>query len=388
MKKQIVLKKNEEKRLISGHQWIFSNEIEKIHGTPEVGDVVELLRNDGAFLGIGFYNPHSLIAFRLLTRMQEEIDADFFLHRIEQANQLRERIYPQATTYRMVHSESDFLPGLIIDRYNEYCVLQISSAGMERATPLICSALETLFHPKAIVARNDANTRSLENLPQENKILLGTPGETIYNEENIHFAIDILKGQKTGFFLDQRENRKALRRYVAKKSVLDCFCNDGGFGLHAAAAGASEALGIDISEATIERAKVNVRLNSLNVNFIVADVFDYLKELLRSQKKFNVIVLDPPSFTKNKRTVATALHGYKQLHTLALQLLTDDGILATACCSHHISEEAFLSTAQIASLKVGRSVRLLELHGAAPDHPVLPAMPETRYLKFAIFAVQ
>lgn len=389
MKKQLLLKKNEEKRLLQGHQWIFSNEIAEERGGCEAGDVVELLRYDGTFLGIGFYHPHSLIAFRLLSRTPEEIGTAFFIQRIETAFRFRQQLYPNSETYRLIHGESDFLPGLIIDRYNEYFSLQVFSAGMERSLPFICDALEELFHPKAIIARNDVPLRNLEQLPLENKVLRGTPGETIYTEADVRFVVDILRGQKTGLFLDQRENRLALRRYVEGKTVLDCFCNDGGFALHAAKAGAHAVTGIDISAGTVERAAINARVNNIiNLSFITADVFEYLKQQNEEKKIFDVIILDPPSFTKSKKTIPTALRGYRQLHTLALRLLKTNGILATASCSHHITMEAFFDAIQQAATKTQRSLQLIEYRGAAPDHPVLLAMPETQYLKFAIFAVQ
>ncbi len=389
MNTQIFLKKNEEKRLLGGHQWIFSNEIEKIDGSAGIGDIAELYKYDGSFLGIGFYNPHSLISFRLLSRIKEPINEDFFLKRLQQAKLLREKLFPNSNTYRLVHSESDFLPGLIIDRYNEYCALQIFTAGMEHYTGTICNAIESLLRPKAIIARNDAALRSLEQLRQTTEVLRGTPGETVYNEEGIFYIVDILKGQKTGLFLDQRENRTRIRRFVKNNRVLDCFCNDGGFALHACSAGAIEVIGVDISEATIERAKINARMNNAtNCSFVVADVFEFLKHQIVNNEQYDVIILDPPSFTKNKRSVPTALRGYKQLHYYALQLLKTPGFLITASCSHHITKEDFLKTIQEAGQKAKRALKLLEFHGASPDHPVLISMPETSYLKFAIFAVQ
>ncbi|MCX7984620.1 MAG: class I SAM-dependent rRNA methyltransferase [Bacteroidetes bacterium] len=389
MEKQVVLKKNEEKRILQGHLWVFSNEIASVRGVPAAGDVVVVLRHDDTFLGIGFYNPHSLIAVRFLSKAVEQISYDFFTKRIEQANELRTRLYPSSTTYRMVHGESDFLPGLIVDRYNEYIVLQIVSVGMERCIQMICDVLDSLFHPKAIIARNDISLRTLEQLSQEVKVLRGTPGETIYCEDDVRFVVDVLRGQKTGLFLDQRENRRTLRRYVSDRRVLDCFCNDGGFALHAAAAGATEVVGVDISESTLERAKVNARMNNAkHVTFVHSDVFEYLSKAAENAVTFDVVILDPPSFTKNKKTVATALRGYKKLHIFALKVLKSPGILATASCSHHITEEAFLDVVHQAALKVGRTLQLIEYHGAAPDHPVLLAMPETQYLKFAVFAVQ
>jgi 23S rRNA (cytosine1962-C5)-methyltransferase len=387
MKNQIVLKKNEEHRITAGHQWVFSNEIASLRGTPETGEVVELLRHDQKLLGLGFYHPHSLIAFRFLTSEQEEIGFGFFEKRIQQALALRQRLYPGAETFRLTHGESDFLPGLILDKYNEYISLQILSAGMDKQTELICDVLESMFHPKAIVARNDAAIRTLEELPLEKKVLRGNSGITII-DDGVKFEIDVLNGQKTGFFLDQCENRKAIQRYAVGGAVLDCFCNEGGFALHAASAKAASVRGIDISESAIAKAKVNARLNSAAVEFEIGDVAETLKILGEKNKKFDMVILDPPSFTKSKKNIPAALRGYKDLNAAALRLINTGGFLVTASCSHHITEDGFLSAIEQAAIKAKRDVQLLEFAGAAPDHPVIPAMPETKYLKFAIVAVR
>jgi 23S rRNA (cytosine1962-C5)-methyltransferase len=387
MKNQIVLKKNEEHRIAAGHQWVFSNEIASLRGTPETGEVIELLRHDQKFLGLGFYHPHSLIAFRFLTSEPEEIGFKFFERRIQQALALRQKLYPGAETFRLAHGEGDFLPGLIIDKYNEFISIQILSAGMEKQTDIICDVLETMFHPKAIVARNDAAIRTLEELPLEKKVLRGNTGITII-EDGVKFEVDVLNGQKTGFFLDQRENRKAIHRYAIGGAVLDCFCNEGGFALHAVSAKAASVRGIDISETAIAKAKVNARLNSAAVEFEIGDVSETLKSLAEKNKKFDMLILDPPSFTKSKKNIPAALRGYKEINAAAMRLVNSGGFLVTASCSHHITEEGFLSTIEQAAVKAKRFVQLLEFGGAAPDHPVIPAMPETKYLKFAIFAVR
>lgn len=387
MKNQIILKKNEEHRIVAGHQWVFSNEIESLRGNPETGEVVELLRHDEKFLGLGFYHPHSLIAFRFLTSEPEEIGFSFFERRIQQALSLRQRLYPGAETFRLAHGESDFLPGLIIDKYNEFISIQILSAGMNKRTELICNVLETIFHPKAIVARNDVAIRALEELPMEKKVLRGNTGITII-DDGVKFEVDVFNGQKTGFFLDQRENRKAIHRYAIGGNILDCFCNEGGFALHAAFANAASVCGLDISESSIAKARVNARLNSAAVEFEIHDVHEMLKLLGEKNKKFDVVILDPPSFTKSKKNIPAALRGYKEINTAAMRLITAGGFLITSSCSHHITEDGFLSTIEQAAVKAKRNVQLLEFTGAAPDHPVIPAMPETKYLKFAIFAVR
>lgn len=388
MKKQIVLKKNEEHRILSGHQWVFSNEIKTIKGNPEAGDVVELLRYDEKFLGEGFFNPHSLIACRLLSRERETITFEFFERRISQALQLRKRLYPGAESFRLVHGEADFLPGLVVDKYNEYLSIQTLSVGMDRRLTLLCDVLESIFHPKAIVERNESPPRSLEQLPSEKGVLRGTIGQTIISENGVKFKVDILQGQKTGFFLDQRENRKAIQRYAVGASVLDCFCNEGGFALYAGLAKAKSVQAIDISETAIANAKVNSAFNEVsNIRFEVADVFDKLPRLAEDGAKFDVVILDPPSFSRNRKTVATALKGYKEINAGALKLVNPGGILVTASCSHHVTEESFLEVVEASARSAHRSLQLLEMRGASPDHPTLPTMPETKYLKFAVFAV-
>jgi 23S rRNA (cytosine1962-C5)-methyltransferase len=388
VKKQILLRKNEEHRIIAGHQWVFSNEIASLRGNPETGDIVELLRHDSKFLGLGFFHPHSLIAFRFLTAEQEDISTNFFERRIQRALALRQKLYPGAETFRLAHGEGDFLPGLIIDKYNEFISLQILSAGMEKQTALICDVLESIFHPKAIVARNDVAIRALEELPIEKKVLRGNPSITIIDDDGVKFEVDILNGQKTGFFLDQRENRKAIHRYAIGTTVLDCFCNEGGFALHAAAAQAGSVRGIDISESAIAKAHVNARLNTANMDFTTGDVLDTLRQLDEDRKRFGMIILDPPSYTKSKKNIPAALRGYKDINAAALRILTPGGYLISASCSHHITDDGFISAIEQAAVKAKRNIQLLEFSGAAPDHPVIPAMPETKYLKLCIFSVQ
>ena len=384
----VTLRKNEEHRIEAGHQWVFSNEIANVQGAPATADVVDVHRHDGRFIGVGFYHAHSLIAVRVLTSVHEEIGPGFFESRIRTAERLRRRLFPDAETFRLVHGESDFLPGLVIDKYNEYLALQVFSAGMEKRLPMICDVLESLYHPKAIVARNDLPMRSLEQLPLQSEVLRGTPEPTIVVDGGVKYSVDIQAGQKTGFYLDQRMNRQTVRRLAPGSTVLDCFCNEGGFALNAAIGGAAQVTGIDLSEAALSRARVNAGLNQFtNISFLNGDVFDLLKHYQSNGARFDLVILDPPSFTKSKKTVASALKGYRQINTLGLQILSPGGFLVTASCSHHISEEEFLEAIRRSAQKAARRVQLLEFGGAAPDHPVLPSMPETAYLKFAVFAV-
>jgi 23S rRNA (cytosine1962-C5)-methyltransferase len=387
----VTLKKNEDKRILNGHLWAFSNELQKIEGTPQAGDIVEMYSHNRMFLGKGFYNPNSLIAVRLLTRLQDEpIDFQFFKRRIESALQLRKLMYPCDTTFRIVHGEADFLPGLVIDKYNDFISLQTFSYGMDSRLTLICDVLESLLQPRGIIERNETLLRQLEGLPQKKGHLRGSGHQTTVTENNITYEIDLLEGQKTGFFLDQRENRHAFRRYVKGMRVLDCFCNNGGFALNAAFAEAKSVIGIDVSEIATTTALNNAKKNKLDhqTQFMTTDAFEYLSSAVSRGEKFDVINLDPPSFSKNKKTILKAKRGYAELHTLALSALNTDGILATASCSHHIYEETFLEIINNCARKANRQISLLEWRGAAPDHPTLPAMPETKYLKFGVFMVR
>jgi 23S rRNA (cytosine1962-C5)-methyltransferase len=389
LKKNIVLKKHEERRLLNGHQWVFSNEIHTVNGAPKSGDIIEILRHDLKKLGVGFYNPHSLIAARLLTTDDEEIDFQFFERRIRSALALREKLYPKSGTFRLVNSESDFLPGVIIDKYNEYLSIQTFSAGMDERLTLLCDVLVSIFSPRGIVERNESPLRSLEQLPQRKGILRGSVDPTIIELNSLKFRVDVLEGQKTGFYLDQRENRALVKPYVKHAAVLDCFCNEGGFGMYTSHFGAKEVTCVDSSEFAIEKCKVNVTLNELqNISYHCADAFQFLSSAQQQGKRYDVVILDPPSFAKNKKTVATALKGYKEVNTGALALLNSGGILITASCSHHISEETFLNAVQESGVKAKRKLRLLQTAGAAPDHPTLVAMPETKYLKLAVFSAE
>jgi 23S rRNA (cytosine1962-C5)-methyltransferase len=387
-RKQLTLRKNEDRRVLAGHPWVFSNEIRETKGSPGIGDIVELRAASGLLLGTGMYNPHSLIAFRMLSPLAEEIDAGFFRQRIAAAHALRTQLYPESESFRLVHGESDFLPGLVIDKYGEYLSLQTFSYGMDARLPMICDVLEELLHPAGIVERNESALRLLEHLPQKKGVLRGSVEKTMYREYGLQFSVDLMEGQKTGFFLDQRENRLTIRRFSQNARVLDCFCNDGGFALHAARGGARDVSGLDASEDAIRRASENAVRNGLhNVRFEKADIFERLAALSTEKPEFDVIVLDPPSFTKNRKTVPAAKKGYKELHVNAIRSLREGGILMTASCSHHMESEFFLGIIQEAAQKSGRRLQMLMWQGAAPDHPTLPSVPETQYLKFGVFRV-
>ena len=388
LSRQIILRNKEEKRIAAGHPWAFSNEVRETRGSPAAGDVVELVAASGLSLGIGLYNPHSLIAFRLLSSTVVDIDHQFFQRRLGDARNLRERLYPGETVYRLVHGEGDFLPGLVIDRYNDQFAVQTVSFGMDMRLPVICDVLREMFQPACILARNDSPLRALENLPAGRTVLYGEPSPTTITERGLRYTVDLREGQKTGFFLDQRENRGVLERYSRGQRVLDAFCNDGGFALTAARAGAADVLGIDISPEAVARARANALLNGItSACFEEADVFVRLKELAATGKKFDVVVLDPPSFTRSRKNVQTARKGYRALHGTALALIPEGGVLMTASCSHHILPDVFREIVDDAARAAGRRLQLLDWRGAAPDHPVLPAVPETVYLKMGVFRV-
>ncbi len=385
----IILKKNEDRRLLGGHQWIFSNEIHRIVGVPKSGDVVEILRSDGRSLGIGFYNSSSLIAVRHLSVKIEDINESFFEKNIRSAYELRKKPFPDSETFRVVNGESDFLPGLVIDKYDDYLSIQTFSVGMDLLLPIICDVLEKMFHPKGIVERNESLLRNLEGLPLRKNLLRGTVAPAIVDLSGIKFSVDVLGGQKSGFYLDQRQNRLSIKPFVENASVLDCFSNEGGFGLYASKFGAKNVECVDISEDAVVKAKENAVLNDLrNLQFHTADVFQFLEHAVKDGKQWDVVILDPPSFTKSKKTVATAIKGYKEINTNGLKSTAQNGIFISASCSHHIDRETFLHIVQNCSVKAGRRIKLLHFSGAAPDHPTLPSMPETHYLKYAIFSVE
>jgi 23S rRNA (cytosine1962-C5)-methyltransferase len=353
------------------------------------GDVATVLRNDGKPIGRGFYNPHSLIAVRMLTSGNEPVDFNFFRKRIERALGHRKQLYPDSKAYRIVNGENDFLPGLIVDRYGPVLTIQIVSAGMEKMKTLVCDVLESLLKPSAIVEKNESHLREMEQLPLGTNILRGTmPNSPLQVSINgLTFAVDVLGGQKTGWYLDQRENHRSIREYVRGFDMLDCYCYDGGFALNAAAAGARSVVGIDSSKHAVGRAAENARLNGLDgtVEFMHADAEKSLNEFAAARRTFDVVVVDPPSFTRSKKNVPPALKAYRALHEKALALLNDGGYLITACCSHHISEDALAHTVTHAAQRTRRMLQLIDRRGAAPDHPISPFMPETAYLKFFIY---
>ena len=385
--KTVKLKNKEERRILRGHPWVFSNELQNMPAELSPGELVDVLDHAGRFVGRGYINPHTLIAVRILTRKQEEIDADFFRRRISAARSLREML-GFGDSFRAVFSEGDGLPGLIVDKYADTLVIQSSTAGIDGLIGIITSALKEVYSPQAIVLRNDTASRAIEGLTQEKQVVHGAvAGPVRIEESGIQYTIDVLEGQKTGFFFDQRENRQALKDYVRGKRTLDCFCYAGAWSLNAARFGASEVIGLDSSQKAVDLATANAALNGLNAEFIVADVFEELRKLEKQHERFDCIILDPPAFVKSRAKIREGLKGYKEINLRAMKLLEPGGALVTCSCSHHVDQDLFREMLIDAAYSAGRQARLLEMRSQTRDHPVLLAARETQYLKCAILMI-
>lgn len=385
---QLNLRPGHDRRIRRGHPWVFSNEIQSPINDIQPGATVEILTTTGEYLGTGYYNPHSLIACRILSRQRECIDCvDFYRDRMLKAMLMRQAIYGKANAVRLVHGEGDHLPGLVVDRYDNVLSVQFLTLGIDCRSSLILQALTELLTPKAIVGRNNVAVRDLENLPRKVEILQGDlPDRLEITENGLRFKIDIMHGQKTGHFLDQKENHLALRERVAGKRVLDLFCYSGSWAIHAARYGAKEVVGIDISPGAVALAQENARLNfqEATCTFLQSDVFESLRQFHAKNERFGGIVLDPPAFIKNRKRIREGVKGYLTINRRAMELLEPDGILFTCTCSHHMDRETFLDTLRQASFQAGREMRLLEVRGQSYDHPVLCSCPETEYLKCAV----
>ncbi len=389
MNPKIILKKNEEKRIRLGHLWVFSNEIDKKLGDADNGDIVEVYDAHNNFIGTGFYNKNSLIAVRILDNVKIDAFKNFAENKIEAAFSLRQIFYPERNSLRLVFSESDFLPGLIIDKYNDTFVLQVYSAGMQKNISDIVSILQNKFGAKNIFTKNESYFRTLEGLPDEDEIFLGVQKTEIIDDGAIKYEINFERSHKTGFYFDQSDNRFFIERISKDKKVIDAFCNSGGFGLHAVNAGAESITFVDSSSAEIENVRHNFEINNFSNKgeFIVSDVFDYFEKLISEKKKFDVVMIDPPAFAKSKKNLPAAKKGYEKLNRLALQLVCEDGFLVSSSCSHHLLKDEFIQVISAAAVKAGRKIQQVHFNGASLDHPEIPVMPETVYLKFAVFRV-
>jgi 23S rRNA (cytosine1962-C5)-methyltransferase len=370
-------------RAASGHPWIFASDVVD-RGDAAPGDAVRVLDPKSKFLGVAHYSSTSQITLRLLSIRPEIIDRTFFRERLASALGHRERVVHNSDAYRLVFSEGDLLPGLIVDRYGPYLALQTLNQGMDRARDVIVDCLQELLAPAGILARNDASVRKLEGLPLEVVTLAGDIPERVHIRMNgLQLEADLLHGQKTGVYLDQRENYLAAGRW-ARGRVLDCFTSSGGFALHAAAQ-AESVEAVDSSVGALATADANARANGIgNVHFRQADVFEFLSGL---ERRYSMVVLDPPAFAKSRRAVEDAARGYKDINFRALRLLDSGGVLVTCSCSHHMSEGAFFEVIAQAALDAGKTLRVLERRTQASDHPILLTVPETMYLKCLVLEV-
>jgi 23S rRNA (cytosine1962-C5)-methyltransferase len=366
-------------RIFHGHEWVYATEIRKTFGDPQPGDVVTLKDFRDRPLGSAIYNPQSQIVARRFSRRRQDLDLDFFTRRIRQAIEYRERKEIDPRLCRLVWSESDGIPGLIIDRYGDHFSVQTLTLAMDLRKELIRDALVGLLNPKSIVLRNDSPSRRAEGMETSIEMLHGeNPGSFIVRANDLDFEVDLFDGQKTGLYLDQLQSHSEVAKLAKGKRVLDCFTNQGGFALACAKAGAAKVSAVDVSATACEAARHNAKLNGLEIDVIEHNVFDFLKH---AEPEYDLIILDPPSFTRNKKTLMDAMRGYKEIHLRSLKLLEKGGILSTFCCSHHASRELFLENLADASVDAKKSLRLMQEHSQRADHPILITIPETGYLK-------
>lgn len=390
----LFLIKDQERRLLAGHCWVYSNEVDTERSPLkglEPGAPVELFARGGRWLGHAYANPNSLICARLISRDRARpLSPALLLARLGQALTLRERLYEQPF-YRLVHGESDGLPGLVVDRYGELLVVQFTTAGMERARAEVLAALEQLTRPKRLLLRNDSPVRALEGLAQQVEWVLGDDsGEIALRESGLEFLLDPVRGQKTGWFFDQADNRAALKRFGPRARVLDVFCYLGAWGLRAAATGAEQVSFIDSSGEALARVGANAKRNGLSERIgelLQGDAFDALRQLREAGETFDCVILDPPAFIKRRKDQRDGELAYRRLHRLGMELLAPDGLLVASSCSHHLSREAFHRGLQQAARAAGRELQLLQDAGQGPDHPIHPAIAETAYLKTAFLRV-
>ncbi len=389
----LMLRKGEDARLRAGHAWVFSNEVD-VKRTPltgfQGGEVCVVLDHAGKPLGVGYVSPNALICARLVTRgLKHALDRSLIVHRLKVALGLRERLH-ERPFYRLVYGESDQLPGLVIDRFDDVFVGQIATLGMERLKDEVVAAVEKVFRPRAFVWKNAGSSRSLEGLPEYHEVALGElSGDVIVEEGGLRFAIDPVHGQKTGWFYDQRANRDLLAPYVKGARVLDVFSYAGAWGLRAAAFGASEVTCVDVSANAVAQITANAARNGLSerVRAVEADAFDFLKAQRQARERYDVVILDPPAFVKRKKDFVEGRLAYRRINEAAMQLLGRDGVLVTASCSYHMPRAALTEAVNQGARHLDRAVQVLAQLQQAPDHPSNPAIPETDYLKGLIARV-
>jgi 23S rRNA (cytosine1962-C5)-methyltransferase len=392
----VLLKPGEADRIVAGHPWVYNNEVLRLTTPATDGDLVQVKDHRQRLLGTGFYNSRSKINVRLLAPDRIFPNEAFFEERIRAALALRRKYLPGATSFRVVNAESDFLSGLIVDKYEDVLVVQISSLGMDKRKNHIVAALQKIFSPRAIAERSDVASRKFEGLAESNGLLFGeVTGPVSVNLNGIKFETDLVAGHKTGMYLDQQANYQAVSQFAKGGQVLDCFSFLGGFGLHAARAGAAHVHLLDQSADAIAASERNAKANGLadKCSFETVNVFDWLKAntAVKPHEKvvprFDCIILDPPSFTRNRASVPDALRGYKEIQLRALKLLKPGGTLATFCCSHHVSTELFQDSLLSAAFDTRHVLRRVATYAQSPDHPIIPMIPETEYLKGFAFEV-
>ncbi|MFZ5652402.1 MAG: class I SAM-dependent rRNA methyltransferase [Bacillota bacterium] len=378
-------------RVSGGHPWVYRTEVEDIQGVFSPGDIVEIVDSRGKFLGRGYINPASQILVRIMTRNRDEdIDRQFFHRRIKSAWEYRKKAVRNSNACRVVFAEADFLPALVVDKFGDYLVLQTLALGIDVHKETIAGVLRELIEPAGIYERNDVSVRELEGLPLKTGFIGGEFDTMVeINENGRAFEVDLAGGQKTGYFLDQRENRMALKNLCGGARVLDCFCHTGTFSVYAAGFGAAEVLGIDISAAALEVARRNAARNGVGriCSFREGNSFDELRAMEKSGEKFDLVILDPPAFTKSKKALEGAVRGYKEINLRGLKMLRPGGFLVTCSCSFHMSEGLFMEVINQAALDAGRLARVVEVRRQARDHPMLLASPETYYLKCVMLQV-
>ena len=373
-----------QKKLLQGHPWVYGNEIERVEGEIEDGGLMTVVDFRGRYMGTGFYNSKSLITVRLLTHRQEEITDELIASRVKAACDYRRFVMnrPGTDSCRLIYGEADRLPGVIADRFGGVIVLQVLALGMERFTQTIADALLACEKPDCLLLQNDDAIRRKEGMECFTRVLYGTlPEENIIHENGVKLAVDVLGGQKTGYFLDQKDNHLFVRQFCKDARVLDCFSYIGAFALNAAAAGAKEVTAVDISEAAVQLIEKNAALNGADITAVCANCFDFLRAQVKAGEKYDVVVLDPPAFTKAHANMASACRGYKEIALSAMRLLPAGGVLATHSCSYHMPEEVFVNTVLSAAQDLHRQVRVITLRRQDIDHPVLAGYPESHYLK-------
>ena len=383
----VYLKKNEEKRLLAGHSWVFANEVARIEGKDKNGALATVCAFDGRYIGKGYINHASKILVRIFIRNNATDEGDFYYQRIQEAWSRRQRLGYE-NCCRVVFGEADNLPALIVDKYADVLAVQCLSLGIHQRKKIIVDALVKIFNPKGIFERSDVAVRAKEGLPEEKGVLYGeVPDEIIIEENGLKMSVDVNNGQKTGYFLDQKENRYALRRYAKDGRVLDCFCNSGGFSMNAALT-AKEVTAVDVSQLALDNVMKNADLNGFtNVKTERADVFELLRQKRVNGEKYDLVVLDPPAFCKSASEAKDAYRGYKDINVLGIKLVEKGGYLATCSCSHYMTLPLFERMLAEAAKESGRRVRALEMRTQAPDHPALLNEEETQYLKFFVLQI-